>query len=61
MKLVSSKAFRARLAEFCKVAESESVYISRPGGRLLVLSAVPEGDIRQILRTAGKKEKELSV
>lgn len=60
MILVSSKAFRARLAEFSTRAESETVYITRPGGRLLMLTAVPEGDRKQILRTVGNKETELS-
>lgn len=30
--------------------------ISRPGGKLLMLSAVPFGDRKQILRTVGEKE-----
>jgi len=59
MILVSSKAFRARLAEFSARAETETVYITRPGGRLLQLTVVPEGDCKQILRTIGEKETEL--
>lgn len=59
MILVSSKAFRARLAEFSARAETETVYITRPGGRLLMLSGVPEGDRAQVLRTVGEKETEL--
>lgn len=59
MILVTSKAFRARLAEFTARAENETVYITRPGGRLLQLTVVPEGDRKQILRTIGEKEKEL--
>ena len=60
MKLVSSKAFRARLAEFSALAESETIFISRPGGRLLQLTAVPEGDKKQILRTVGEKDTEIT-
>ncbi|MBQ9174311.1 MAG: hypothetical protein IJ161_11335 [Bacteroidales bacterium] len=59
MKLVSSKAFRARLPEFSRLAETETIYISRPGGKLLMLSAVPKGDRKQILRTVGEKETSL--
>lgn len=59
MKLVTSKAFRARFAEFSARAELETIYITRPGGRLLQLTAVPEGDIRQILKTVGEKESDL--
>ena len=59
MKVVSSKAFRARLAEFSARAEQETIYITRPGGRLLQLTAVPEGDIKQIMKAAGEKETEL--
>ena len=56
MKLVSSKAFRSRISEFANLAEKETIYITRPGGRLLMLSAVPEGDKKQILRTVGEKD-----
>ena len=56
MKLVSSKAFRARLQEFSDLAEKETIYITRPGGRLLMLSCVPNGDRKQILRTVGEKD-----
>lgn len=59
MKVVSSKAFRARLAEFSARAERETIYITRPGNRLLQLSAVPEGDISQILSAAGEKETDI--
>ena len=56
MKLVSSKAFRSRISEFSRLAEKETIYITRPGGRLLMLSSVPEGDRKQILRTVGVKD-----
>ncbi|MBR5174307.1 MAG: hypothetical protein IKW89_00070 [Bacteroidales bacterium] len=56
MKLVSSKAFRSRISEFSQLAEKETIYITRPGGRLLMLSSVPEGDRKQILRTVGQKD-----
>lgn len=59
MKLVTSKAFRARFAEFSARAEQETIFITRPGGRLLQLTVVPEGDMKQILKAVGEKETEL--
>ena len=59
MKIVTSKAFRARLAEYSARAEIETIYITRPGGRLLQLTAVPEGDREQIIAVAGEKETDL--
>ena len=48
MKLFTSKALRARFSECAGVAEREIVYIERPGGRLLQLTIVPDGDVQQI-------------
>lgn len=59
MRLVTTKAFRARLSEFARLAETETVYVLRPGNQLLKLSAVPDGDKVQILRVLGDKENEL--
>lgn len=56
MKLFSSKAFRARFPECAGIAEREVVYIERPGGRLLQLTVVPEGDIKQILSLLGQSK-----
>ncbi len=53
MKLYTTKAFRARFAECAGCADSEVVYIKRPGGRLLKLEPVPQEDVRRILTLLG--------
>lgn len=53
MKLITSKAFRARFSECADLAENEIVYVERPKGRLLQVIVVPEADakiIQQMLK-----------
>ena len=46
---VTSKAFRARLSEFCDACEAGSdVYITRPGGVILHLAKLGEADAEYI-------------
>lgn len=60
MRLYTTKAFRARISECAHCAENETVYIERPKGRLLQLTAVPDDDAKQILKTLGNaKERAL--
>lgn len=56
MKLYTTKAYRARLAECFRIAEMENVYIKNRGGRLFQLTAVPNADARAILNLLGEME-----
>lgn len=49
MKVFTTKAFRARFAECVRLAETEIVYITRPGGHLIKLEHVPHKDAKRIL------------
>ena len=60
MKLVTSKAFRSRMNEFAARAEMETIYITRPGGKLLCVTSVPSEDVAQIKMVCGEPEKALS-
>ena len=60
MILVTTKAFRARIAEFATRAESETIYITRPGGRMLMLSSVPEGDRKHLRQLKLAKETDIN-
>lgn len=53
MKLFNTKAFRARFAECARYAETEVIYIRRPGGCLLKLEPVPQEDAKRILDLLG--------
>lgn len=53
MILFTTKAFRARFAECAGRAETEVIYIMRPGGHLLKLEPVPQEDVRRIMDLLG--------
>ena len=59
MKIASIRAFRAHLNHYLSCAEDETVYVTRPGGRLLMISPVPKGDVESILKGYGKEPDKL--
>lgn len=59
MKIVTTKAFRANLNHYLSCAKEETVYITRPGGQLLMISPVPVGDVPFIKAGYGKEPDKL--
>ena len=58
MKFTSTREFREKLAAYLEAAEGdETVYILRPGGKVLKVSRVPEGDLEQVISLAKGKSK----
>lgn len=55
MKIVTTKAFRANLNHYLTCSQEETVYITRPGGKLLMISPVPDGDVQHIKAGYGKE------
>ena len=59
MKIVTNRAFRAHMNHYLSCAEEETVYITRPGGKLLMISPVPVGDVPFIKAGYGKEPDKL--
>ena len=59
MKIVTTKAFRAYLNHYLTCVLEETVYITRPGGKLLRLTPVPDRDVEDIKKIYGKKPDKL--
>ena len=55
MKIYSTSEFRRQLADCLAEAAIETVYIERPGHRLLQLVLVPERDVDAIMRCLKKR------
>ena len=49
MKIYNAREFRKRQAHCMDEAESETVYVRRPGNKLVQLSMVPEKDAKEIM------------
>ena len=54
MKIATTRAFRARMNHYLSCAEEETVYITRPGGKLVMISSVPKSDVQLIKKGYGK-------
>ena len=59
MKIATTKAFRANLNHYLTCAKGETVFITRPGGQLLMITHVPVGDVAAIKAGYGKKPDKL--
>ena len=59
MKIASIRAFRAHLNHYLTCAEQETVFVTRPGGGLLMVTPVPKGDVESIIKGYGKKPDKL--
>ncbi len=59
MKIVTTKAFRANLNHYLSCAREETVYVTRPGGQLLMITPVPVGDVQNIKSGYGKEPDKL--
>ncbi|MDD5952024.1 MAG: hypothetical protein PUC53_09245 [Bacteroidales bacterium] len=59
MKIVTTKAFRANLNHYLTCAQEETVYVTRPGGKLLMITPVPVGDVKNIKAGYGKEPDKL--
>lgn len=59
MKIASIRAFRAHLNHYLSCAEDETVFVTRPGGRLLMITPVPKGDVESILKGYGREPDKL--
>lgn len=59
MKITTTKRFRAELNHYLNCAQEETVYITRPGKRLLMVTAVPIGDVAAIKAGYGKEPDKL--
>lgn len=59
MKIVTTRAFRAHMNHYLSCAEEEIVYITRPGGKLLMISPVPIGDVSVLRKAYGKEPEKL--
>ena len=59
MKIVTTKKFRATLQHYLDQAREETVYITRPGGKLLMLLSVPDQDVEIIKNGYGKEPDKL--
>lgn len=54
MKITSIRSFRANLNHYLSCAEEEIVFVTRPGGKLLMITHIPEGDVDMIKAGYGK-------
>ena len=54
MKIATTRAFRARMNHSLSCAEEETVYVTRPGGKLVMISPVPNSDVQLIKRGYNK-------
>lgn len=54
MKVINTREFRANLSQYCELAENETVYIRRPGKKLIQLTLAPKGDAEMISKLNGK-------
>lgn len=59
MKIASIRAFRAHLNHYLTCAEQETVFVTRPGGGLLMVTPIPKRDVEAILRGYGKEPDKL--
>lgn len=59
MKIATNRAFRAHMNHYFSCAEEETVFITRPGGKLLMISPVPKGDVESIMKGYGKEPDKL--
>lgn len=55
MKIASTRAFRAHLNHYLSCAEDETVFVTRPGDGLLMITPVPKRDVELIIKGYGKE------
>ena len=48
MKIITTREFRRNMASCMKVAEIETVYVKRPGNKVIQLSLLPQKDAHDI-------------